>query len=268
MGDEAILVDAGDGTAQQLARISVPLSAISTIFISHLHFDHTGGLAAVMGLRIQLNMLKPVMIYGPAGTRDFITGIIAALKPISEIGSGLSRPRFPMPAAIFNVVEIEPGTPVHLRDMTVTAVENTHYDFIPGSPESKNKSLSYRFDLPRRSIVFTGDTGPSEAVEKLAEGADLLVSEMLDLDAQIAVIKAALAGQTLARIEEVAKHLATQHLSPENVGKLAMRAKVKQLVVTHIGPGSHKIADILQFHAEIAQNYQGVISIANDLDAF
>ena len=36
-------------------------------------------------------------------------------------------------------------------------------------------SLSYRFDLADRSIVYTGDTGPSKAVVALAQGADLLV---------------------------------------------------------------------------------------------
>ena len=53
--------------------------------------------------------------------------------------------------------------------------------FAPGSAEDRNyKSLSFRFDLPGRSIVYTGDTGPSAAVETLAKGADLLVSNFVE----------------------------------------------------------------------------------------
>jgi ribonuclease BN (tRNA processing enzyme) len=267
-GSEAILVDTGDGTAEQLSKVGVSLNAISTIFLSHLHFDHTGGLAAIMGLRIQLKMLKPVTIYGPPGTKRLVEGLVEALHPIAEIGSGLSRPKIPRPEDSFKAVEITGGSQVQLGTLKVTAAENSHFAFKPGSPESRNKSLSYRFDMPDRSIVFTGDTGPSEAVEKLAKGADLLVSEMLDLDAQVAVIKVALASQPPSRIAEVAKHLNDHHLSPENVGKLAAAAGVKRLVVTHIGPGSHKIADIARYHGEIARSYHGPISVANDLDAF
>jgi ribonuclease BN (tRNA processing enzyme) len=64
----------------------------------------------------------------------------------------------------------------------VTAVENTHFQFKEGSPAyGKFKSYAYRFRAGEKSIVFTGDTGPSEAVTNLAKGADILVSEALSL---------------------------------------------------------------------------------------
>jgi len=63
-------------------------------------------------------------------------------------------------------------------NLKVTAVENTHFHFPPGSPGyGKYKSCAYRFDAADRSAVFTGDTGPSDAIAELARGADLLVSE-------------------------------------------------------------------------------------------
>jgi ribonuclease BN (tRNA processing enzyme) len=56
----------------------------------------------------------------------------------------------------------------------VTAVENTHFHFHEMGPASASeKSYSYRFETPDRVIVFTGDTGPSDAVTELARGADL-----------------------------------------------------------------------------------------------
>jgi ribonuclease BN (tRNA processing enzyme) len=54
----------------------------------------------------------------------------------------------------------------------VTAVENSHFDF--HKDRGKHKSYSYRFETPDRVIVFTGDTGQSDALTELAKDADLL----------------------------------------------------------------------------------------------
>ena len=56
-------------------------------------------------------------------------------------------------------------------NIRVTAVENTHFRFEPGTPPyGKFKSFSYRFDTLDRSFLFTGDTGWSDAVIDLAAG--------------------------------------------------------------------------------------------------
>src|SRR3546814_9055168 len=59
----------------------------------------------------------------------------------------------------------------------VFAAENTHYQTFNAG---RDKSFSYRFETPGRVIVFSGDTGPSEALTELARGADILVSEVID----------------------------------------------------------------------------------------
>ena len=40
-------------------------------------------------------------------------------------------------------------------------------------------ALGYRFDFKDRSIAFSGDTAPFEAVAKMAKGADILVHEAM-----------------------------------------------------------------------------------------
>jgi hypothetical protein len=62
-------------------------------------------------------------------------------------------------------------------NIKVTAVENSHFAFHEGPAAGKHKSYAYRFETPDRVIVFTGDTGVSDAVTEFAKGADLLVSE-------------------------------------------------------------------------------------------
>ena len=69
-GDQQILVDTGDGTVNQLAKAGLNLAQVHTVFISHHHMDHTGGLAAVIGLRWMNNMPGKLTVYGPPGTRD------------------------------------------------------------------------------------------------------------------------------------------------------------------------------------------------------
>jgi ribonuclease BN (tRNA processing enzyme) len=265
---QTILVDAGDGAAGQLAKVSVPLAAVSAVLLSHLHEDHTGGLAAIIGLRYQLGVQGVLQIYGPPGTRQLVDGIVASLGPLSRIGSGLSNRRRP-PMESVSVVEIRDGSKLRIGDVGVSAVVNSHYTFDGGSAGHENElSLSFRFDAPGRSVVYTGDTGPSEAVRALAKGADLLVSEMLDFDAEVETVKATFAGRSEADVVEVVHHLARHHLTPLQVGEMAKAAGVKELVITHLGPGTHDVRRIMMFRADIAKSFDGPVIIANDLDSF
>jgi ribonuclease BN (tRNA processing enzyme) len=78
------------------------------------------------------------------------------------------------------VHEVEHDGLVYNDDkIQLTATENTHYVLMPADSRQQMKSYSYRIETPHGSIVFTGDTGPSEA--RLAKGADLLVTEVEDL---------------------------------------------------------------------------------------
>jgi len=71
-------------------------------------------------------------------------------------------------------------------NIKVVAVENTHFGFHKkSSASSRFKSYSYRFETPDRVIVFTGDTGPSEAITKLSNNADILVSEVNSVEDRI-----------------------------------------------------------------------------------
>ena len=269
-GDQYILVDAGDGAAEQLAKTGVRLAAVRTVFISHLHFDHTSGLFAILGLRYQLSN-PPITVYGPLGTKKLVDGLVAAMQPFVDLGSGQMRGGRMLPADYVKVVEIPDGGTVQVSVAKVTAVRNSHYSFPKESPNYIYPSFSYRFDMPDRSIVYTGDTGPSVAVEKLAYHADLLVSEVVDADYILARIRAErpdtppVPGAPLEPSPDTIHHMTAEHLSPENVGLLAQHAGVAHLVLTHqeLKPGSD-----VESVARVARNFKGTISLAKDLDRF
>lgn len=269
VGDAAYLIDAGDGAAGQLAKAGFRLQQVKAVFLSHLHIDHTGGLGAVMGLRYQNNPPGKLAIYGPPGTKQLVAGILASLHPYMEVGYGLPGSKRDDPSAMFTVTEISDGSKVSLEGLTVTAAQNTHYSFVAGSDEDRKfKSLALRFDMADRSIAYTGDTGPSANVERLAQGADLLFSEMIDVEATLANERRNNPERPQASRDELKLHLVTQHLTPDEVGKLAARAKVKRLVITHYVAGGTGEAEKARYLGEIGKEYPGPASVANDLDRF
>jgi ribonuclease BN (tRNA processing enzyme) len=265
-GAQAILIDAGDGAAEQLSKAGVPLSALTAVFISHLHADHMGGLFAILSLRYQVGGLSALAIYGPPGTKELVEGLTAALQPTSELNAALKGNGSVAPKSTVHVVELMDGSTLDIGRIKVTAAVNTHFILWPASgKDSRTISLSFRFDMPDRSIVYTSDTGPSVAVEALAHGADLLVTEIIDPDAMLADMRRGTPGVSAEQLAKFRKHYAVQHLPSEAVGLLAQHAQVKALVLTHeaLGASGEKKA-----RSTIASLYKGPISFANDLDVF
>ncbi len=266
IGEDVYLVDAGDGANGQLAKAGFILEQVKGLFISHLHFDHTGGVLAVLGLRLQLNAPEPLVIYGPPGTSTFIDGLLAGMAPAMQAAYGLPGQTW---VSDVSVIELADGSTVELPGATVRVAENTHYVSDFQLPEEQGYiSLSYRFDLPTRSIAYTGDTGPSQAVETLARGADILVSEMMDTPLVLADIQRTrpnIPPQVLAGVEA---HLRPHHLTPQQVGQLASAAGVSELVITHFAPSVSSQADARKYRNLIREHFNGEIIFANDLDRF
>ncbi len=265
-GDETVLIDVGDGAADQLGKAGIRLAEVDALIISHHHFDHTGGLFALLGRRYQTLAPRPLAIFGPPGTKRIVDGLIAAMQPAADVGAGIPGRRRQAPENVAVVSEIADGARFSIGPIKVSAVSNSHYSFAAGTPEaSRSQSLSFRFDLADRSIAYTGDTGPSPAVEQLARSADLLVSEVIEPEAAMATLK-----QTNPHIPEfvltgLSHHFVAQHLTAEEVGKLAKRAGVRKLVLTH---NALQGADEDDTRKRIGASYNGEVAIARDLDRF
>lgn len=269
VGDTRILVDVGDGTMGRLAALGIPAARIDAVFISHLHWDHTGGLAALLGLRAQTNPQTPLVIYGPPGTAEMVAGLLASMKPGAISGYGVAGARAIDLDRLTIVTELRDRNRLAYRGVTVSARNNTHYSFAPESGLAERfESLSYRFDLPGRSIVYTGDTGPSSAVEELATGADLLVAEMMDVDDTIANTRRFNPDMPEAARLAMEQHLREHHLLPADVGLMAARAQVKAVVVTHFAGRERGDPAHFEYLRQIAEHFDGPVVIANDLDAF
>lgn len=263
------LVDVGDGTSFQLAKAGVQTGQLDGLFISHLHFDHIAGLAGILGLRWQTNAPGRLRIYGPPGTKETVDGLIASMVPGTTAGYGVPGAPRRDPADTVEVVELRDGASFAVDAMTVTVRNNSHYSFPAGSDLAQRfESLSFRFDLPARSIAFTGDTGPSPAVEELARGADLLVAEMMDVDDTIALVRRNSPDLDPRQAAGMEQHLRTHHLLPRDVGELAARAGVGAVVVTHFVGIEPDRPEHFGYLREVAEHYDGPVVIASDLEKF
>jgi ribonuclease BN (tRNA processing enzyme) len=262
------LVDAGDGVVRRIVQAGINFRAIDTVFISHNHSDHTAGLATLLDVQWEFTKRTPTNIYGPPGTKRLTEAALNYFAVNAEIRSTEGKTSLEKIAIGHDV---ERGQVYTDRNIKVTAVENTHFNFPEDNPHrGKHKSYSYRFDTPDRIIVFTGDTGPSEAVTDLTKGADVLVSEVFS--AEEVKQRQIRAGDWDKRSpeEQVAfmKHLTDEHLSPEQVGKMAARANVKLVVLTHLAYSGKDDDDYQRFVDDVSKHFQGKVVAARDLMRF
>jgi ribonuclease BN (tRNA processing enzyme) len=264
------VIDAGDGVTRRLTRYGSTFRDIDQIFITHPHSDHVNGLSGLMGVIYAANRAKPVGIIGPPGINAGVQGLMQFLSVDADIRISDGGKIVPI-TKIFTAKDVEPGLIFQDENIKVTAVENTHFNFQTGSPGyGKYKSYSYRFDKPDRSIVFTGDTGSSEAVSALAKDVDLFISEVTSLDDWKAVqVKT---GRWAAMNEQQqassVRHMVEEHVTPEQVGKMAAAANAKTVVLTHIAATLDPNDEYARFGAEVNKYFSGRVLVAKDLMEF
>jgi ribonuclease BN (tRNA processing enzyme) len=264
-GDDLYLIDAGDGVANQIAKAGVDGLKLKAILLTHLHADHMAGIGT-LALFAWMNggaKQEPYALIGPPGTREVAINAAKAFS-VSERLFKSQLPGWPTIASRLHATEVNSiGPQVVYRDenIVVTAVENTHFSTLrqTGVGHRISRSFSYRFDSAAGSVIFTGDTGPSEAVQRLAKGADLLVSEVIDVPEVIEVMSRMFGKD--APLERINEHMRREHLPAQELGKLATAAGVRSVVMTHI-IGSHPE----KLEAEIRRYYQGPVKAGEDLD--
>ena len=189
-----LVIDLGNGSVGALQRYT-SLFDIDAVCLSHLHADHCVDLYSYAIARTYSPAgPQPVIpVYGPAGTAERM----AYIHGPNGDDLGLTRR--------FTFETLAPG---HLA-IGPFDVQLAHMNH-------PVETFAFRFTRAGRSLVYTGDTGETEAVPALAKDADVFLSEAAFLD-----------GPDLPP---------DLHLTARQAGGYAARAGVGRLILTHLQP--------------------------------
>jgi ribonuclease BN (tRNA processing enzyme) len=210
---------------------------------------------------------QPINVYGPPRTEDLVKAAVQYFSISAEIRIADGGKSVPI-AQVFFGHDVRPGLVYQDANVKVTAAETTHFAFHTGAAAGKHKSYAYRFETPDRVVVFTGDTGPNEALTDLAKDADLLVSEANSVEERMqGLIKS---GQwevmSPAQRAGIQRQMTQGHLSTVDVGKMASQARVKTVVLTHLTAKPDD--DYTSWVNDVKKYFSGQVLVAKDLMEF
>jgi ribonuclease BN (tRNA processing enzyme) len=209
-----LVIDMGNGALGVLQRYA-GLFGIDAICLSHLHGDHCIDISSYWVARQYApdGTKPPIPVYGPRGTAERVAGFSGEdVAPIR---------------ARFEIHELEPRSR-EIGPFRVTTERMNH----------PVETYGFRIEHGGRTLAYSADTGQSDALVRLAEGADLLLCE--------------------ASFRDADKNPPDLHLTARQAGEYATRAGAGELVLTHLVPWY----DREQSLAEAAASYCGPLSAA------
>jgi ribonuclease BN (tRNA processing enzyme) len=250
----AYVLDCGLGVTNQYARTGISFPALKSIFITHHHPDHNVEYGPLLIIGWVQGMPLSVSAFGPPPLQQMTTDIIRAYRETIDFWA---EDFHLTPLVSIQVKEVAAAGPV-MQDENVK-VSAIVVDHPPVKP-----ALGYRFDFKDRSIAFSGDTTPLEAVAKMARGADVLVHEAMYVPAIENYLRARIAKGSPVKFGPFMAHMKADHSPVEDVGRIAQEAGVKTLVLSHLVPGIDGIADDT-WRAAAARYFKGQIIVGRDL---
>jgi ribonuclease BN (tRNA processing enzyme) len=207
-----ILIDPGYGVALTVTRQDAP--AVDAVLVSHGHPDHCADLNPILRARAWADPPLPRLpVYAPTGALDAVLG--------------LDRPE--VVAGSFERHDLEPGAELTIGPFAIRTATLPH----------PRPNLGFRITAEARSLVYTGDCGPSQELVALATGTDVLLAE---------------ATYALTVPAEIVGALS----SAADVGRQAAEAGVGRLVLTHLMPRT----DPAEAMAAAARAFSGPVSVA------
>jgi ribonuclease BN (tRNA processing enzyme) len=246
------VVDAGDGVSRQLALAGLSVKDLRAIFITHHHSDHMADYGTLLLRAMATGLKDPVQSFGPPPLGRITASYLDYMR--WDIELRVKDEGRPPLAALVQAREVA-GAGVVYEDgnVRVTAAEVPHGAARP--------AYAYRFDTRDLSIVFSGDTSRSETLIELAKGADILVHEILNMDAIDATVNRTDPGN-----EALKRHIIEAHTPMREVGEVATEAGVGKLVLSHFVPSDIPAYDRPEIWLEgVRESFDGEIVVGEDL---
>ena len=256
MESELLLMDCGEGTQRQFFQSSASFMRVRRVFVTHFHGDHFLGLPGLIQSMCLNHRTEPLDIYGPPDAEEMVG---RALR------MGYFTLRFPVtvhPLTAGQTVEFEgytvkTSTAIHPVPSLAYRIEEgpkrgrfdgdkarslgiRGRDFAKleaGQSVHVGSTIVHPSDVmgparPGRTVVYSGDTAPSEEVRRLAHRATVLIHE------------ATVAQELEAEANEWG------HSSARQAAELANAAEVATLFLTHFS-ARYKELEPLESEAKI-----------------
>jgi ribonuclease BN (tRNA processing enzyme) len=283
--ERVFVVDCGRGSPSAFVDAGLDFTRLEAIFITHLHADHTGDLPGMLlypwgGREGPDGPLAPIRVYGP-GRGGRVPHGDRGFQPATVI-----HPELPVPGTSDLVGFIEAGYAYHLNVMPLDAhmpdaralVRASDIAMPPSGRSSRTPILvlddpalrvhavpvthghavptyAYRFDTGDGAIVFSGDTTVNEDLIALAQGADILLHSVADLSY---LARHGFSGSELA-------HMSGLHTDVTEVGGVAERAGVGELILTHFLPAEPDAITAVEWAARAGYGFSGTTTAGHDL---
>ena len=255
LDDEYLLFDCGPGCVRRLLRKGISPAQITSLFLTHLHYDHCVDYAyLILGRWDQgAGQIPDLSVFGPAPTQEMTNALFGsggAFDPdltsrtehpgshfiYEQRGGAMPRPR-PTPC----VTEVTDGMVIERPNWRIRVAEVIHV-------QPQLTCLAYRLEISGRTIVFGGDTAPIERLTQLAQGADVLLHMCHFINGVV----------TDPRLTECC----SGHL---DAARTACDAGVQTLVLVHLTEQMERPGIRERILAEAAQIFSGTIIWGEDL---
>jgi ribonuclease BN (tRNA processing enzyme) len=256
IGDAVILFDHGFGAHHRLLEAGIPATRITHLFLSHLHYDHCGDYPRLVLTRWDqgAGLIPELKVYGPPPLQemtDRLFGPQGAFDPdiVSRVRHDISLSLYvarggtlPRERPVPSVIEVRSGDTVSDgNDWSVEVAAVNHV-------QPYLACYGFRLNTPEGSFVYSGDSGPSTGMRKLAKDCDVLVHMCHYISGT---------AYNTAFAEGCMGH--------KELAQLAQEAGVRNLVATHITEQFDKPGMREHAIAEITRIYKGNLFFGEDL---
>lgn len=253
VNNESYIIDFGPGLVRRAAALSTRFGGteeslnsknLKTVFLTHLHSDHTTGYPDLILTPWVLGRDKPLEVYGPEGIKNMTSHILEAYKEDIRYRLYGLEPANNQGWRV-NAHEIEEGIIYTDKNIKVEAFKVIH--------GSWPNAFGFRFTTPDKIIIISGDTKPCENILKYSEGADILIHEVYSKTG------------FEKKDDFWKKYHANNHTSTYELGELAAKVKPDLVIAYHTLYWGSTDQDLLD---EIAKKYDGKVVIGQDGNIF